>query len=1257
MRGTTKWFLLVLVLALAYPAAAQVQFGTFVGTVTDASDAVIPGAKVTATNVGTGLKSEATTDSTGRYRFSELPPGRYKISVSASGFKISETSEVVLNAGAIARVDIKLEIGSVSETLTVESTPALIQTEDSRLSETVQGSQVVNLPLNGRNVFDLIKMVPGANDVRGVSFENGNDAVINGLRPNFTGFLINGSSNKGLSGGAVTLPNPDIVEEFQMLTLNVSAQYGNSASAVTNLVTKSGTNEFHGSAFWFTRHDEFDATDFFLNQVGAEKQNLQFNQFGGTITGPIMRDKLFFTASWQAERFITSGTPVPFQVESAEWRQAVTTFNPNSVASLLYNTFTPVIPGTPSLTLDQYVPSYTLPSMAVVPDFSFWLCQDNWATRPGLSAQFANLLGVTANDQAVLTDIGCSVIPALQAGTANRSAAFLNNSVAIFSVQEQNNLFDGNEWSTRIDYVRQNDRFFGEFYWLGRTDVFGPEDLARARGTIVTPRERFLPNFQASWVHTFSPTMINEAKVGFLRNRDFIDANFPGVPDIQFDDTSIVGFGAYNGYPQFFIENIYTYSDMLSWTKGNHNMKMGVEFRRNIENSEFNVARPSYYFFDPIFFAVDAPYSEVGGVDPGFVAGVPPELATNARSWRNLEVGLFFQNDWKVTRNFTLNLGLRYDLYTRHVEQFNRVTTFTPGPLGTNPVPTNAGFQDWILNANEPAGTGTCVTPQQINEVVLAGVCGPGGFATAKSLGGSDHNNFGPRVGFAWDVFGNGKTSLRGGFGLSYEGTLFNPLSNSRWNPPFYSFNLAFNDLVGDTSYVMYGPTTCTATTCTPDPLTAPTFTGAGTNPGQGVGAQAEGNLTGWAPFNPNQAFLTGIVFPRGIKDPYVTNYYLSVQHEILPKTVLEVNYVGTQGFNLFKAEQVNRTAGSRLPCPVAGADGVCNTGDDTGPLVTHTVQGRTLTALGRLRMNPNYGRLRAWTNSSESNYNALQISVRKQMSHGFMFNANYTWSHSIDNGSTWHSGATSANGAAAGDGYSTDPREQDLDRGNSIFDIRHRLQFNYVWELPWYRDQQGFAGHVLGGWQFNGIWTFQSGAHWSPWVSSAAAGIACTNPADITTCVNGGGDFNLDGEPNDRPDAPNGIITNPTTAMWANGFFNVPGSQFGCGWSASGTCNGLPSFFTSPCVGCVGNLGRNTFIGPSLIVTDMSIFKNVRITERVKFQFRFEMFNAFNHTNFRLPNAASGGNGGTRANSGVFGQAHGTQGPRQIQFGLKLIL
>src|SRR5882724_5630525 len=733
-------FLALLLLAFAaMPAHAQVTNGVFTGTVTDPQGASVGGAEVAITNAGTSATVTVKTNADGLYRISELAVGTYRLTVTAPGFKKALKTGVYLNAGAIERVYFKLELGQQTETVMVEAGAVQVQTEDSLLSTTIGAGQVANLPLNGRNVFDLITLGPGAVNVTGVDFENGHSTVVNGLRPNFSGFLVNGASDKGLSGGVSTVPNADIVQEFQELTLNMSAQYGTSAGAIINVITKSGSNDFHGSAYEFFRNDKLDANDFFFNKSGTPKPPLRFNQFGGVSTGRIWRDHLFYTASYQGERFTTAPPATQTVTETPQWRQAIASALPKSVANLIYGSFPATQPGVQnSTTLNQYAPplvTYTSPTdkgtTTTTPDFTFWLCPDN--TTTAIAGQLQALLGVTLQDQAnaanlvpnsARTALGpqCSTTPGLHSALlATRDVPFLMDNTLNFKSQAQGNLFNGNEWSTRIAWGRKSDRVSGEFYWQKATDGFGPANVSSGIHGFSNPQIIYSPSFSANWVHTFSPNWINEARAGYQRNRNDILTSTPGVPSIGFDDGS-AGFGSYNGYPQFFSENVYSYGDMMTFTRGRHSIKVGVDFRRNLENSDFNVARPSYYFFDQLFFAVDAPYGEVAGVDPGFADNKPAELKSNNRHWRNLEMGAFFQDDWKVRKNLTINLGLRYDLYTRHKELRNQVTTFIPGP-GCQTV-INGGCSDWISNANIPAGSPGCDTAFQVSHAVLAGVCG-----------------------------------------------------------------------------------------------------------------------------------------------------------------------------------------------------------------------------------------------------------------------------------------------------------------------------------------------------------------------------------------------------------------------------------------------------------------------------------------------------------------------------------------------------
>ena len=1227
------------VVLFALSAMAQIQNGQFAGTVTDPSGAAVANAKITVTNQATGLAVTATSNATGSYAIPELPPGTYKITVEAAGFKTYSNVDVTLNAGTTAHVDAKMTLGQAREVVEVTGEVSQINTEEAKLATTVSATQIENLPLNGRNVYDLMQLAPGAVNVNGVDFENGHGTVVNGLREDFNGFLINGVANKGLSGGVNNTPIEDTVQEFQQLQLNMSAQYGNSAGSVNNLVTKAGTNSYHGSVWEYFRNDKLDANDFFLNQSGTPKPPLHFNQFGGTFGGALIKDKLFFFGSYQGDRFITSGTPQTITVEAPEWRQAVINAQPNSVAALLYGNFAPSIIGTPVATLDQYITGGGEPYGFGYGDY---LCPDYVGAT--LAAKFQSMLGVTAADQTAMalplasTGAPCSAIPGVQPGSISRNTPFLNTSAAIFKTQTQSigNLFNGNEASARLDYNwNASNRTFANFNWFHSTDSYGPCNAACTRG-FSNPSRSYFPNGQFSYVHTFSASVVNEFRFGYTQNNLGIQTNHPGVPDIYFDDGS-AGFGSYSGYPQVFKEHDYSYGDMVSISHGRHSIKLGVDIKRNLENSEFNVARPSYEMFDPIFFAADAPAEQVAGVDPGFVGNSPAQLASNVRHWRNLEVGGYFQDDWKVNRRLTLNLGIRYDVFTRHNEENNLATTFILGS-GSN-------IAQQIANANVGLGAtlpdGTTCNPGNPNTVIMAGVCGPGGFAASKTLGKGDHNDFGPRVGFAWDVFGDGKTSLRGGFGVSYESTLYNPLSNSRWNPPYYSFNLATGPLNGGSEQLIYGPATCTPSSCSPSGA-APTFTGAGTNPGMGSGAQATGNIGGWASFNPDTAYLTGIILPQGIRDPYVYNYFLSIQRQILPKTVLEVDYVGTISHKLFRAQDINRIAGGLLPLDSAG-DPLCVT-DNLGRQLCSV---RDVSPSGR--PNSNYGILRNWQNAVNGAYSGLQASVKRQMGSGLLFNVSYTYSHSIDEGSTWHSGATTASGGAGGDGYSTDQAIPGLDRGNSVYDIRHRLVLNYVYQLPG-KNLHGFAGVVLGGWQYSGIWAMQSGAHWSPYTSSSAH-VTCSNPDDVTTCSNSGGDYNLDGGKNDRPNSSISQYGDESRHTWAVGWCDPGGSSVLAGCSSPNQA-GLPSL-TKPCLGCVGTLGRNQFLGPGQFYADMTLGKVFKLTEGVNLKFEWQAFNVFNRANFLL--ATTGGGAANHVTFNNFGQAAGTLNPRQMQFSLKL--
>jgi len=392
-----------ILITFALPASSQVQNGEFTGLITDPSGAVVNQARVLIHNLGTGYTLKVRSNEDGVYKGRELIVGQYRISVEMPGFRTSTSGKLMLNAGTVLRADFRLQVGASEETIEV-SDAAAVNTENARLSQTVDSTLIANLPLNGRNVYDLIQYAPGATNVRGVMFENGANTVVNGVRENFNGFVINGVSNKGLSGGPISQPIQDTVEEFQLVTLNNSAEFGNSAGAITSLVTKSGTNQLHGSAWEYLRNDALDANPFFANHdadpANRHKTPLHLNQFGGTVGGPIMKSKLFFFGAYQGDRFLTS-SPGPVQVESPQFRSATIVAFPNSVAALLYKNFAPSTQGTLPTTLRQYVTSrdgplsrfadYLCPGMLDPSDF-------NPAAAATLTNRFAQLFGVEQAD-------------------------------------------------------------------------------------------------------------------------------------------------------------------------------------------------------------------------------------------------------------------------------------------------------------------------------------------------------------------------------------------------------------------------------------------------------------------------------------------------------------------------------------------------------------------------------------------------------------------------------------------------------------------------------------------------------------------------------------------------------------------------------------------------------------------------------------------------------------------------------------------
>jgi carboxypeptidase family protein/TonB-dependent receptor-like protein len=1190
--------------------------GTITGVVTDATGAIVPDATVTVTNQATGVKFTAKTNSAGNYVFTAMLPATYSVEVAAKGFRTYANKDLVLNTDQTLRADAALEVGQETQMITVEAAAPLINTSEGRMQNVVSGAQVANMPLNGRNIYELMQLIPGSVNSTQIDMENGSGGIqtnINGNRANFNGFLFDGVSNKGLSGGSNSQPAPDFVQEFVIQTNNFSAEYSSSAGSITDVSTKAGTNQFHGDAWEFFRNDKLNARNFFDS---SDKPEWRQNQFGAALGGPIKKNKIFFFGGYEGERFRTASSKQYF-MESAGWQSAVESALPNSVAALLYKNFPgPVATsgstvddivntnvtggpgdiggtiggdytGTGTNLLDAYL-GYTDPCFLSsfvgvgIPAVG----SATWGNPQTVANNSAAIFGVTAAENAQITTniaAGCPgsglVAPAMQSGAISRSALMEGFINAPSPTRTRGVFYNGDQYTARGDYEGDQNRVSARWFFFLQKDP-NPTPFTGLRG-FSNPLSESFPGGVISFVHTFSPTVVNEFRFGYTRSQigETVPRSQYGVPDIGFDSGE-PQFGAYNGYPQFFNEDVFNFKDMVSLVKGKHSLKIGGEFKRNYENSEFDVGRPSYYFFDPVYFASDLPYIQASGVNPELAKGPNQgHIDTNIRAWRNYEVGAFIQDDYKVTKNLTLNLGLRWDFFSPHTEKYHKATQLVLGP-GDNQVAKIASINcETFLN-------GTCLLPAGDTQTPN------GGFTTASSLFPDRWKNFAPRFGFAWDPFGTGKTSLRGGAALSYEASFYNALSNSRWNLPFYSFNEA-SPLLGIAGLPTYGPTDLNG-----NPTgVAPTYSGPPSNVGQGpAGLGFAGNIMGWLPSNPNLAVLTGIP-SANYRLPYVEQFFLGVQHQFSPSTVLEVNGVMNLGRRLFWAEDVNRVVGGKQR-PHNSVFNPC-----TGQMVTNP------------RINPCFGHMRTWETSVNSSYESLQVSLNRRASHGLTYTTAYTWAHSIDLRSTWHAlssaGSATDRNSFGEAGYSLDSNRLFLERGDSLFDIRHRIVGSVQWELPWMKDQHGFAGRVLGGWQVNSVISLQTGFPFT-------VGCHC--------------DYNGDGVRSDRPDTPS-----------FGNYMYFTHSQF-----ENGALAALKSAFPKPTPGTDGNLGRNTFSGPGFADTDFSLFKKIPMGERFSMQFRAELFNLFNHTNLYPPVANL-----TDASFGLTQQAFD---PRELQFGLKLI-
>jgi hypothetical protein len=1114
------------------------------GTVMDSTGAVVSGAKVTIANKNTSVTREVTTGATGQFNVSSIPPATYSVSVEAQGFK-RFGQEITLLADQIRDMDIRLQVGETSQQVTVEASSIQVNTVSQELSQVIESSRVSDLPLNGRNAADLTLLVPGA--VTAIANNSGTlqgdtkqvpgaEAIaVNGARPDQIGYNLDGANNQDLMSNTNNpFPFPDALQEFSVQTNSFDAQYGNNAGAVVNVVTKSGTNQWHGDAFEFVRNGYFNARNYFADTVDPLKRN----QFGVTVGGPIHRNTSFIFFGWQ-----------------------------KTIIRSVNNATNAIVPTADNMRGDF---SLTNPTTKI--------------TNPFTHVPYASNASIGPIDPVAVNM--AKLLPIRPAGSTNGSVTFA-------TPLQQN--FD--EYIARFDQVfRGQDRLFGRFYYnkYKHAPTYDGKNLLTAGpGSTVLSQ-----NWAVGYTWVISPQLVNTTTIDFLRSAsDRGQQGGPGgnVPDMTTFGSSVWQLPtAQSGIRNFsvnggftlgsftnakFIRNTYDLRDLLNWTKGKHAFSFGFSLevdQSNIRNTDLENA--SFNFT-----------SDVSGLAlANFVLGYQhlfQQTSGDFSDSRENPIGLFASDKWKVTPRLTLNYGLRWEPQWVMKEIEGRIEQFRPDAYA-------AGVRSSVIPS---APAGLFFVGDKYNNLAV-----PDRGQTA------DLNNFGPRVGVAWDPTGSGKMSLRAGGGLFYYSRLPGLFLNDAAISAPFSLRIDLNDSTTGASQI--GPLS--------NPLVNyPGFYAAGF-PQRYTLKTAPKNATFVA--NP-----TVFGLQPGVKwtTPEIYNWNVTYEYQVRADTLLRGSYVGTRGTHL--RQDVNLNPG------IPGAPGA-------------TLQAR--------RPYQPFGVIYQNRNTGANAYNGLQVGVEKRPSGGgngilnqITLLANYTYAHANDYGLSENGGITDV-GSSIGSGMSFyDPRQHDFETGPATFDHRHHVVTSFVWNLPRLSGSNAWVRNIVGGWQWTGIYSFTSG---DP--LTVLAGF------DRSTTNNGLDRVDYIGPANQFGKSPSSQAGGCTGVKHCKPWLDK--SAFAQTTIFDTTTN--PP--TPKADRQYGNAGKGTWRGPNLWTIDSGLIKNfypVPSHERYSLQFRSEFFNLFNHPQWSDPNVtfSNGAFGSTRQTIGTqTGNVGTTADSRIIQLALK---
>ena len=1136
---------IVFIGALIAPSLAQAQGTASInGTVTDASGAVIPGTAITATNEATTATRETVTAGDGTYSLASLTPGKYDITFSKDGLKTLKFAAVTLTVDQALTLDAKLEISSASQTVMVEGSNIVpIDTTDSQVSNVVDEKQIAALPLILRDPYQLVLLTPGTTYTNTTS----GGFSVNGGRDRNNNFLLDGTNNNdpGVPGSGLLTLNPDSTEEFRVITDGYLPEFGRNSSAVIDIITRSGTNSFHGDLYYFGRWNALGARDFFNTEATGPQSPYVRNTFGASIGGPVIKNKVFFFFNYEGNRFATATTSVA-TVPDAAFKTGVFTYTDPTAGPVNINVSTPGSPNNAfGLVLDPQTQKI----------LNFYPAPNGPAVVQGISSQYffgdsdldnvSNYLGKV--DYLITPKNTLSVRYLASKGSDNGGSTNILPGIGGDAFSGLTQSLSGH-LATTISPTIQND-----FYASGN---------------------RSFQNFTCNGASTIDGLSLAGVDP-FGRGRDWV---LPG-----FTQVSCFALGDSNGQDRPF--GTYNIGDNVTWTKGRHTLKFGYEFGDNYQNDFDNFSTRSTPNFA---IATNTGTSALRNTTPfsnptvedavwGLLGGVFNESQTqlfntagtrtssDERGFRERDMATFFQDQFKVKSNFTLNIGLRYEWNGVPWVIRDQLTSATPEALAGPP-------------------------PIQFVQVTRGG---------PNPLYVNDKLGFEPRIGFAWDPFKDGKTSIRAGFGYFRDRQFFNLTGDTRANPPF---SLPFvNSVYGGENPTNTNPATpADQISNIPIPATQPA-------PGFTL---------------PQFSFAFPATISPQFRVPYVQQRSFGIQRQLGGHFVLEVNYVGNKANRLLRVVDGNApnpalVAQLRAFCSVPNAF-MCVDSPTADPSV-ETVQGSNLYVGAENGVLP----FDAVNNSAafhsnqvasiaQSNYNALQTTLTKQFSHGMSFQVNYTWAHAIDDASD---AFLPQEGQTV---FPANSNELKREKGNSSFDVRNRAVINYIAELPWPWQEsfeQWFRWQSSEGWSWSGIATLQSGFPFevfAPGIDSDGTG--ATQRASFAA------------SPTLVP------VTSPITQTGPN-----------------------VGLFTFPLFGGPGNVRRNTYYGPSYKNFDMVIAKNTKITERFNLEFRSEFYNVFNHPNFQQPDNFITDGALFGQSSLEVGRNDGTTGARQLQFGLKL--